>query len=54
MGVKFTIEEIMAIFRVKVKGVKKPRYISAPSEEYIRNIFQYIKIEWIKKRWYYQ
>lgn len=37
------------LYRVKVKGVKRPRIMSAPNEQYIRDKFEYIKIEWIKK-----
>lgn len=44
-------------FRVKVKGVKRPRIMWARSEQHIRESFEYITIEWIeeykpKKRWW--
>jgi hypothetical protein len=39
----------MKVFKMKVKGVKQPRNIKAPSEEFLRENFISIEIEWIKE-----
>ncbi len=39
----------MGTYKMKVKGVKKARYVEAESAESLRRIFASLKIAWIRK-----